>query len=262
MLRSLAMTTSPTPQFATAEYVNKSGSETCKSCNAVISSRYYKINGELACETCAEILQRQSPADTHKAFVRGLTFGVGGAIVGLILYSAFTIITHMYFGYISLAVGYIVGIAIMKGSRGIGGLRYQIAAALLTYAAVSMAAIPIGIAQYLNEDHPKSAQVQPVVPPNADDPAQPGNSTAPSSAPAEAGSDSTGEKTGALALLGTLLFAGLASPFLALQDSFHGIIGLVILFVGIRIAWQKTEAKPLDLIGPFNKAAPPAPAAG
>jgi hypothetical protein len=66
------------------------------------------------------------------------------------------------------------------------------------------------------------------------------------------------ERPGRLSLLGTLLFAGLASPFLALQDSFHGIIGLVILFVGIRIAWQKTEEKPLDIIGPFHNAAPTA----
>lgn len=71
MFRSLPMTTSPTPQFGTAKYADKSGNESCKSCRAVIAHRYYKINGELACETCAEILRRQSPADTHKAFVRG-----------------------------------------------------------------------------------------------------------------------------------------------------------------------------------------------
>jgi hypothetical protein len=39
-------------------------------------------------------------------------------------------------GYISLAVGYIVGKAIMKGTRGIGSRRYQIAAVALTHAAV------------------------------------------------------------------------------------------------------------------------------
>ena len=35
--------------------------------------------------------------------------------------------------------------AIMKGTNGIGGRRYQIAAVALTYAAVSLSAIPIGI---------------------------------------------------------------------------------------------------------------------
>jgi hypothetical protein len=37
-----------------------------------------------------------------------------------------------------------------------------------------------------------------------------------------------------------LLGIGLASPFLEMQDPFHGIIGLVILMIGIRIAWQIT----------------------
>ena len=55
------------------------------------------------------------------------------------------------------------------------------------------------------------------------------------------------------AVIGSLLFAGLASPFLELQDPMHGVIGLIILFVGIRIAWQLTAAKKLDILGPFSK---------
>ena len=67
------------------------------------------------------------PQDSHSAFVRGITFGVGGAILGLILYSGFGIVTGIEIGYLSLAVGFIVGKAIRMGSRGIGGRRYQIA---------------------------------------------------------------------------------------------------------------------------------------
>ena len=37
--------------------------------------------------------------------------------------------------------------AMMKGSGGIGGRRYQVAALLLTYGSVSMAAVPIAISQ-------------------------------------------------------------------------------------------------------------------
>jgi hypothetical protein len=92
------------------------------------------------------------PNDTHAAFVRGLTFGIGGAVLGLIIYAAFGIITGLMLGYISLAVGYIVGKAIKMGSKGIGGRRYQIAAVLLTYIAVSMAAVPIGISQIVKHN--------------------------------------------------------------------------------------------------------------
>lgn len=59
------------------------------------------------------------------------------------LYSAFTILTHIEIGYVSLAVGFIVAKAMMMGSNGVGGRKYQITAVLLTYAAVSLSALPI-----------------------------------------------------------------------------------------------------------------------
>jgi uncharacterized protein (DUF983 family) len=139
------------PQFGVAEYPSASGTDICKSCNQPAVGRYYRVNGALACERCKDQLEAQLPKDSHAAFVRGLIFGVGGAVLGLILYSAFGIITGIEIGYISLAVGYIVGKAMRLGSRGIGGRRYQIAAVILTYAAVSMSAIPIGISQYAKE---------------------------------------------------------------------------------------------------------------
>ena len=53
--------------------------------------------------------------------------------------------------------------------------------------------------------------------------------------------------------IGALLFAGIASPFMELQDPVHGALGLIILFVGLRIAWQLTAEKTLDILGPFSK---------
>ena len=47
---------------------------------------------------------------------------------------------------------------------------------------------------------------------------------------------------------------GLASPFLDLANPMHGIIGLIILLVGLRIAWQLTAAKPLEISGPLESA--------
>src|SRR5271169_5830321 len=151
---------SSTPQFGTAEYKSSGGPDRCKSCNTTLTGRYYRINGQLACENCAERLKQQIPKDSHSAFVRGLLFGLGGAILGLILYAAFGILTGLVIGYVSLAVGYIVGKAIMMGSGGMGGRRYQIAAALLTYSAVSVAAIPIYVAQMVKE---KKAEKQTMV---------------------------------------------------------------------------------------------------
>jgi hypothetical protein len=77
----------------------------------------------------------------------------------------------------------------------------------------------------------------------------------------EAATESGGtpqKKMSAGAAIGTLLFAGLASPFLELGDEPGGIIGLVILFVGMNIAWKLTAGAKLDIVGPFKAGEPAA----
>jgi hypothetical protein len=243
----------PTPQFATAEYAGSG--EVCKSCNQALTGAYYRINGSLACERCTTQLQTQLPKDSHAAFVRALMFGIGAAILGLIGYAAFTIITGIMIGYISLAVGWLIGKAMRIGSRGVGGLRYQIAAALFTYAAVSMAAIPIYFSQMSKDRASKPPQVKSA-------PANPGatndDADADDSAPASGGATparAAKPKMNLFVALGMLALLGLASPFLELQNSYHGVIGLIILFVGIRFAWQQTGAPKIDIVGPFQSSA-------
>jgi hypothetical protein len=238
-----------TPQFATAEYAGSG--DVCKSCNQAISGAYYRINGALACDRCTTQLQTQLPKDSHAAFVRALMFGIGAAVLGLIGYAAFSIITGIRIGYISLAVGWLIGKAMRTGSRGIGGRRYQIAAALFTYAAVSMAALPIYFSQISKDKATKPPQVKTA-------PANPGGG-ADDAERDDAASSSGGAakpKMNPLAALGLLALLGLASPFLELQDPFHGAIGLIILFVGIRFAWQQTGAPKIDIVGPFQNRAP------
>ena len=229
-----------TPQFTTAEYSEASQGDRCVSCNHPITTRYYRVNTRMACEACVQELERQQPKDSHAGYVRGLLFGLGAAIVGMIFYAGFTIVTGIYIGYVSLAVGWLVGKAIMLGSKGIGGRRYQIAAVALTYAAVSVAAVPIWISAYVKaKPESQSIQLKQQQPANAADD-QPGQTQ-------------TKPKPGLGAALLTLLALGLASPFLELQDPVHGLIGLVILLVGIRIAWQITVgSRRADIQGPYE----------
>jgi hypothetical protein len=219
------------PQFATAEYRGNAGETACKSCAQAISGAYYRVNGAPTCANCTQQIREQMPKDSHSAFGRGVLFGVGGALLGLGIYVAFALATGWMIGYISLAVGYIVGKAIVMGSGGLGGRRYQIAAVLLTYIAVSLAAVPIAISQHMKQRSVQHAQV--------------GDSAtvqAPKMSPAKA--------------VGLLAMLGLASPFLALSNPAQGLIGLVILFVGIRIAWTITAGRPVNILGPINEAAP------
>jgi predicted lipid-binding transport protein (Tim44 family) len=230
------------PQFATAEYAHVPGTERCRICGSFISGQYFRVNNQMACSTCAMQARDGQPKDSHAAFMRGLLLGCGAALLGLIFYAGFTIVTDFYIGYLALAVGWLVAKAITKGSNGMGGRRYQIAAVLLTYAAISVAAVPIAISSDLKEKK-QAAQHQATASSSADD--------ADASEPA----DKPGEPRAATNLggaVGTLLMIGLASPFLELQDPVHGLIGLVILFVGLRIAWRLTGARPLEVDGPYS----------
>ncbi len=195
----------------------------------------------MACESCVQQLEQQLPKDSHAVYARGLLFGLGAAIVGMVLYAGFTIVTGFYIGYVSLAVGWLVGKAIMLGSKGIGGRRYQIAAVVLTYAAVSLAAVPIAISYNM-----KAKSASPAIHSRQQQPAA-------GSQPAEPDQTQAAAKPSLGAAFLQLLLLGLASPFLELQDPFHGIIGLVILMVGIHFAWKITAGSlRADIQGPYN----------
>jgi hypothetical protein len=241
----------PTPQFGTAEYLGSPGTDRCQFCQQPISGSYYRLKGAMACRGCAEKAQNEVPSDSHADYMRALLFGIGAAIVGLILYATFEIMTGIIIGYLSLAVGWMVGKAMMKGSNGRGGRRYQITAALLTYAAVSMAAIPVWIhfagerkqAQHAAQQRQLTDEQRQTEQESGQQP------EAPHAKPAI----SRGKALLTLALL------GLASPFLDLADFFHGLIGLFILSIGIRIAWQITQETAPALEGPYQSSPSPPP---
>lgn len=202
------------PQFATAEYAPDSSQLECAACRQPISGSYYKVRSAPVCEACTHELRGRMPKDTHAAFLRAAAFGIAGALVGLVLYVAFALATGLIIGWVSLAVGWLVGKAMRLGSGGVGGRRYQVMAALLTYIAVSMSAVPIALYQNGHIHHIRMSG----------------------------------------ALLGRLAWLGIASPLLELRDTVSGLIGLVILFVGIRFAWTFTAGRTLQVSGPFSAA--------
>jgi hypothetical protein len=167
---------------------------------------------------------------------------VGGALLGLILYAAVGILLHLQIGYVSLAVGFLVGKAMMMGSGNIGGRRYQWTAVALTYAAVSLSAIPIAIAQYASE-RPAAAQLQQANPGSAESSATDARASEPAPDAQKAMAPNWGKA------IGTLLILGLASPLLEFGvNPAGGLIGLIILLVGVRIAWQLTAGARLPAI--------------
>jgi|SRR5580658_1581172 hypothetical protein len=243
----------PTPQFGTAEYA-KPGSNRCQFCQQPIGGTYYRVNGAPACPICAEKMRSEVPTDGHAAYVRALTYGIGAAVIGLIGYALIAILLQGWvISYMSIGVGWIVGTAMMKGSNGVGGRRYQIAAAVLTYAAVSMAAIPIMMhfagerRQQRQTQQQKLEQEQRQL--EQDSGQQPSE---PQSAP-----KTEKPQVDVMTWLGRVALLGLASPFLdLLGNPFWGVMGLLILFFGMRIAWRIARGRPFGVYGPFASAPP------
>lgn len=202
------------PQFATAEYAPNSSKLHCAACRQPISGSYFKLESAPVCAVCTEAMRAKMPQDSHAAFFRSIVFGIAGALIGLALYVAFALATGLIIGWVSLAVGWLVGKAMSMGSGGVGGRRYQVVAVVLTYVAVSMSAVPIALYQSGQIHHIRMSE----------------------------------------ALLGRLAWLGIASPILELRDTVSGLIGLVILFVGIRFAWRFTAGRTLQVSGPFAAA--------
>jgi hypothetical protein len=114
---------------------------------------------------------------------------------------------------------------------------------LLTYAAVSMAAIPISLGTMKHDNAPVHTSDQ-----NAGTTTQ-----SESSQPKEPSSAGQGERPSFGAALATLVLIGLASPFLGLADGPSGVLMLIILFVGMQFAWKMTAGRPaVQIAGPFE----------
>jgi len=257
----------PSPQFGTAEYLGKPGNDHCQFCHQPIAGNYYRINNAMACGGCAEKMRGALATDTHAAYVRALLYGIGAAVVGMILYAIFEIATGLIIGYVSLAVGWMVGTAMMKGSNGVGGRRYQITAVLLTYAAVSMAAVPVWI-HYGNKQRQQQQQQQQIQSRQTPGQQSQGQQTQQQledeqrqleaesrQHPSHQSPKPVQPRMSFGGWLARVALIGLASPFLEVWGggvTFGWLIGLVILFVGMKIAAKLTGGRPLEIYGPFN----------
>lgn len=247
----------PSPQFGTAEYLGTPGNDHCQFCHQPVAGNYYRINTAMACGSCAEKMRGGLATDSHAAFVRALLYGIGAAVVGMILYAVFEIATGLIVGYVSLAVGWLVGTAMMKGSNGVGGRRYQIAAVLLTYAAVSMAAVPVWIHEGNKHQEQQQQQMQKQQQAEEEQRQLEAESGQQSSQPAP---QSVPQRRSFAGWLGRVALIGLASPFLEVIGggvTFGWLIGVVILVVGMRIAAKLTGGRALEIFGPFNDSPQP-----
>lgn len=232
-----AMLGPDTLPFDSAEYESIGNAGRCRICSRNIFDNYYRVNNQVSCAKCAGESREGQPADSRAAFSRGLCLGMVAAVMGLVLYATFAIATSFYFGFVALGVGWLVAKAILIGSNGMGGRRYQIAAVLLAYIAISTSAIPIKIVTTLRHHKEKISQQRSI------------NEAEASSANLQSQASPKLELRD-IAL--KLLMLGIASPLLDMHDPLRGFFGMIILLLSLRIAYGTAGAQALDVDGPFR----------
>jgi hypothetical protein len=131
------------------------GAPNCARCQAAIADAYYEVNGHVVCAGCKAALEQSATASGASRFLRATAFGLGGAIAGAGVYYAILAVTGYEIGLVAIAVGWLVGRGVHKGSGGRGGWGYQALAIALTYLAIVSTYIPF-IVEAMSADEVKA----------------------------------------------------------------------------------------------------------
>lgn len=218
-------------QFQKAEFEDTRPK--CAGCRNPLEGSYFQLAGANICGSCAEAVRTRQARPGGRALRRGFYYGFGAALGCAVVYSIVMLATGLSMAILSLAVGYIVGKAIRKGTGGLGGRRCQVMAVALTYFAITISYAPLiarGIAEADKHQTPERKQAQEKVH------AQLGHAPAP---------------VVVAAGLAAMTAICLGAPLLELSGGVSGIIGLVIILVGLAQAWKMTARDPRLLTGPF-----------
>jgi hypothetical protein len=231
----------------------------CRACGNPISQTYYAVGNQVVCPSChASLAAGAATGSRIGRLLRATIFGAAAGAVGTIIWFAIRKATGYEIGLVAIVVGVLVGGAVKKGSRGRGGVGYQLLAVFLTYSAIVANYVP-DVFQSLSESaHEHRTQR-----------AAASTQTAAASAGAATGSSTmaAGEEDDAAAadsvrqlslvkkillliVFVVLLFAiAFIAPVLA---GLQNIIGLLIIGFALWEAWKINKARQLNFTGPFS----------
>lgn len=233
--------------FDRADFSSGETRKTCAVCGKAAEPEYYQLGGRDICPACAAVKRAEREGAGALGFSRAALFGAGAALAGAALYAIISAVTGYQFSLIAIAIGWMVGRAVMTGTGGRGGRKYQILAVLLTYFAITTSFIPEMIVE-LNKTAQQQASGQPAG-------QLPGQAAPdPAKTPEPEGPITAGGYAVALVLLIAL---SCVLPFIALADGFSGIINLVIIGIGLQQAWRSTQIDDAALLGPYNTSEAP-----
>jgi hypothetical protein len=121
----------------------QTGPVTCSRCETQLSE-YWSIDGAVFCERCKDELlaERTSPDGATARVGKAFAYGLGGMIVGALVWYAVAKFADLQLGLIAILLGWLVGKGIHYGSEKRGGLGYQVLAVLITYIGIGAASVP------------------------------------------------------------------------------------------------------------------------
>jgi hypothetical protein len=129
-------------QFDRAEFAEKNpgAGAACTACRRPLGADYYEVNGQVTCPACKTSMATVTGTPGGR-FLRAAGLGVLAGAVGSGIWYAVAAMGYEL-GIIAIAVGFMVGTAVFKGSNGRGGWRYQALAMVLTYASIVSTHVP------------------------------------------------------------------------------------------------------------------------
>ncbi|TKD01543.1 hypothetical protein E8A74_31100 [Polyangium fumosum] len=201
----------------------------CSICQSAITTAYYQLLDKVLCSSCRDAVHRSSD-DARSASAFGKAFlQAGGVALGCgVVYALFVHFTHIQLALATIGIGVLVGRVIQSVTRGFGSTKHQVLAVVLTYLASAMGYLPSILAAM-----------------------------------------NAGDDTQSLGLIGSIVYVVLVSaftliaPILDVTSGFSGVIGALIIFFGLRTAWQASRGVggPVAISGPYqvNTSASPTP---
>lgn len=244
-------------QFDRADFAEGAPAQACGRCQKPLVRIYYEANGQTVCPTCCTELRWAHQGPLAGALGRSLALGTGAAVLGSLLYYAVGALTGYEFGLIAIVVGFGVGYAVNKGSRGRGGWPFQTMAMVLTYLAIVATTIPAIVEVMTQADTAATATSDGAA---AADGAIVEDAEADadedSAAAADAGTVTEPPAAAAEPTVGNMLFAAAvlvlfacAAPFLA---GIENIVGIFIIAIGLYEAWKLNRRAEMVVTGPHR----------
>lgn len=250
---------------------------TCTACSLCITETYFEVNRAILCPACRAALDNP-PGSRLRRAAAAVALGALAALGGSLLYFAVAAITGREFGLVAIVVGFMVGKAVHRGSRGRGGWAYQTLAVSLTYLAIVSTYVPLVANEFQKMGTRDSLAANPAAANRAPAPrvAAPNERSVRDSAVVrqqvdtnfvigQAGApESTAEELargrapaahlgfGTIVLgLGALILFAAIIPIAA---GFSNLIGLLIIGIAVFEAWKLNRRVVLQITGPYRVA--------